>query len=451
MDDEQDVIVIGAGISGLAAAGKLALAGMRVLVLEGRDRIGGRIYTQTDPSLGAPVELGAEFVHGHPSEIWSEVKKARLKIDEVEGDEWCVKNGGVGPCEFFSGVDDVLEKMTDRGKDQSFGQFVRREFPDRKLSPAQREAKKRAISYISGFNAADPELVGVHWLVQGMRAEEKIAGDRAFRLRDGYRTLVDALSKRATARGATIQTGTVVEMIQWRRGNADITAKAGGALTMVQAPRVLLTLPLGVLQAKGGAKGAVTFTPSLPKQKLAAIKRLEMGKVIRISLCFRRRFWNKLRPSGTPSKTLANMSFLFSEDELFPTWWTMMPQDLPVITAWAPFRSAEELSGKSKEFVVRKALGTLSKLLSTRARELEMLLGAAYVHDWQMDPFSRGAYSYGKVGSTGAQKELGHPLRGTLFFAGEATDTTGHNGTVHGAIQSGYRAAAEILRGLRRK
>jgi monoamine oxidase len=75
-------------------------------------------------------------------------------------------------------------------------------------------------------------------------------------------------------------------------------------------------------------------------------------------------------------------------------------------------------------------------------------LERAYFHDWQSDPFSRGAYSYGRVGADGAQQVLAAPLEKTLFFAGEATDTSGHNGTVHGAIASGHRAAREILQGL---
>jgi len=85
-------------------------------------------------------------------------------------------------------------------------------------------------------------------------------------------------------------------------------------------------------------------------------------------------------------------------------------------------------------------------LLNIATEELEPLLEAAYFHDWQSDPFSRGAYSYGKVGADGAQEALGRPVEKTLFFAGEATDTTGRNGTVDGAVASGRRAAAEILR-----
>ena len=83
-------------------------------------------------------------------------------------------------------------------------------------------------------------------------------------------------------------------------------------------------------------------------------------------------------------------------------------------------------------------------------RDLQGSLDASYVHDWQTDPFSRGAYSYGKVGAVEAQRELGSPVENTLFFAGEATDTSGNNGTVHGAIASGYRAAGEIIQASRR-
>jgi monoamine oxidase len=93
------------------------------------------------------------------------------------------------------------------------------------------------------------------------------------------------------------------------------------------------------------------------------------------------------------------------------------------------------------------ALRTLATLLHIGSEQLAQLLDAAYFHDWQTDPFSRGAYSYGAVGSDDAQQTLATPVENTLFFAGEATDATGHNGTVHGAIASGRRAAREILLG----
>ena len=121
-----------------------------------------------------------------------------------------------------------------------------------------------------------------------------------------------------------------------------------------------------------------------------------------------------------------------------------MPEKLPMITGWAPFRSAELLSGKSPEFVVARCLETLRRLLGTAIGDLQQSLEGAYFHDWQSDPFSRGAYSYAKVGADGAQEELGRPLENTLFFAGEAADVSGHNGTVHGAIASGQRAATTL-------
>lgn len=106
------------------------------------------------------------------------------------------------------------------------------------------------------------------------------------------------------------------------------------------------------------------------------------------------------------------------------------------------------LSGKSPRFVTQRSLTSLSNLLGTNPELVETLLEQAYFHDWQSDPFSRGAYSYGKVGSDGAQQALASPVDNTIFFAGEATDTNGH-GTVHGAMASGYRVADEILKSLR--
>jgi monoamine oxidase len=219
-------------------------------------------------------------------------------------------------------------------------------------------------------------------------------------------------------------------------------ARAPGGATRLTASRVLVTLPLAVLQTAPGEVGAVEFVPALPPRKVAAMKKLEMGRVIRVVLRFRERFWENISP--VKSKTLSEMSFLLSQDEWFPTWWTRMPEKLPIITGWAPFRSAERLSGKSRDFVVEQSLGSLGRLLGLSVQDLAQRLEAAYLHDWQSDPFSRGAYSYGKVGADGAQEELGRPVEDSLFFAGEASDVSGNNGTVHGAIASGRRAAAEI-------
>ncbi len=102
-----DVIIIGAGISGLTAALDLSRAGLYVEILEARERIGGRIFTQHDPALNRPIELGAEFVHGLAPEIWAPVQQHKLSITEVEGDLWCSHDGKLQPCNFFEKADKI--------------------------------------------------------------------------------------------------------------------------------------------------------------------------------------------------------------------------------------------------------------------------------------------------------------------------------------------------------
>lgn len=331
--------------------------------------------------------------------------------------------------------------------DESFLRFLERCCPQAKSDPEQREAKQHALSYVTGFNAADPGKVGVHWLVKGMRADEEIEGDRAFRSQNGYQDLIDIFHQRLVQARVSIETQTVVHSVEWQPGRVEVIAGREEESRHFVTQRVLVTVPLAVLQAAAGETGALQFTPALPRIKLRALDKLVMGAVIRITLRFRHRFWDKITAPGEQRETLSNMSFLFSQDKWFPTWWTTMPKKLPMITGWAPAQCAEKLSGNDRSFVIERSLQTLGSLLGVEPQELEGWLDAAYFHDWQNDPFSRGAYSYGAVGADSAQEDLGSPVENTLFFAGEATDVTGHNGTVHGAIASGHRAAQEILRG----
>jgi monoamine oxidase len=436
-----DAVILGAGAAGLAAAIELASAGIATTILEARDRIGGRMFTQWDRNTNTAVELGAEFIHGMPGEIWECLKAHRVSVREVEGDFWSVENQQLSPVPFFSDVESILDNMDDNEADESFLHFLNRHFP-----PAGRDARleaaiERARNYVSGFHAADPDLVSVHWLVRSKRADDEISGDRAFRMENGYRTLAEILSKQAADAGVSIELHSVAEQIEWQRGRATVRLRTELGPASIEARWVFVSVPLGVL--KGGGIG---FSPELPPAKQKAIDGLMMGKVIRVTLSFRQRFWENLRPAlGPPSTTLEAMSFLFSQDDYFPTWWTQMPSKVPLLTGWSPAHCAERLSGQSAAFTVQRSLETLSRLLRVSLRELETLLVDAYVHDWQSDPFSRGAYSYPRAGQDLAQQELAAPVEQTLFFAGEAADISGHNGTVHGAIQSGRRAARQLL------
>jgi monoamine oxidase len=439
-----DTIIVGAGVAGLAAAGQLARARFKVIVLEARNRIGGRVHTLKDSALGVPIELGAEFIHGKPPEIWKLLRTNDLRVFEVEGDRWTLCGQELCQSNFMEDVDHVLGKMSDRHKDESFLRFVARCFPESKRNPRWERAVERAIRYVAGFNAADPSRVGVHWLLKGMEAEEKIQGERAFRFKHGYQDLLQTM-ERSIPKQVQIVKETVVSGVTRTSGRVEVAARGPEGRRRFTARTVLITVPLGVLKAGESQRGAIRFNPRLPSEKLKAIAKLEMGKAARVTLRFSRRFWEKLTPEGT-KRTLGRMSFLFSQDELFPTWWTAMPKTYPLITAWSPFRSAERLSTKSGSSIRSAAVEALSKMLSYPAGKISDRVEEAYFHDWLRDPFSRGAYSYGTVGADGAQEALGRPVANTLFFAGEATDTTGNNGTVHGAIASGKRAAKEIVR-----
>ncbi len=438
MDNNANVIVIGAGIAGLAAALDLAQAGLRVAVLEARDRIGGRIYTKRDPMTHAAIELGAEFVHGKPPEIWDLMRTQSLEPVPVTGEDWCHEDGNLSPCDLFSDVDELLERMDDKGPDQSFLDFVERCCQD-----ITDKTKERARAYVTGFHAADPAQISVHSLVRGLRADEKIQGERAFRIPRGYEVLVDYFRKALGKMGVPIELNTIVQEVRWSGTAVEISTHTDEGHKTFSAPRVLVTVPLGVLQARPQEPGGILFHPELPAEKQHALGKLAMGKVMRVTLRFRERFWEGLRRG---SKTLSDMRFLFSREDWFPTWWTTMPDRLPIMTGWAPFHCAEQLSGQDATLVFSSACETLRSLLNMGEQEIEDLIESAAFHDWQTDPFSRGAYSYVKVGGDSAQQQLAAPVEKKLFFAGEATDVSGYHGTVHGAIASGHRAAKEIVK-----
>jgi len=433
-----DVLIIGAGFAGMVAAIQLAQHGMKVTMLEAKDRAGGRVFTLHDTAANAPIELGAEFIHGRPHEIWDLLRQHKIPAHEVEGDTWCFQDGKLNKCDFFTETNEILDEMSDGGPDQSFDDFLSQ-------TQGSDKAKGWARNYVMGFHAADPSLISLHSLVRGTKADQEIDGERAFRIpTQGYEALRQLFLKQLGEAGVELHLATVAKTVIWRKGYVELHAESLGKPVLLTAKRCLVTLPLGVLQAWAGEPGTVQFEPELPPDKVRAIDLLAMGGVIRVDLCFREAFWRSIKaPRG--SEGTKNLSFLLTQHDWFPTWWTPLPDKSPLLTGWAPFGSAEKLSGRSKSFVIEKALETLASILSISSHEIESLLAASYTHDWQSDPYARGAYSYVKVGGEGAQRALGAPINGTLFFAGEATDVTGHHGTVHGAMASGYRTAAEII------
>lgn len=433
-----DVLIIGAGVAGLAAAGMLSRAGVRVLVLEARDRIGGRIATIHPAGLNVAVELGAEFVHGRPPETFELINDSNLKISLIQGEPFCSNETGLGPCDFWSKIEKVLETMKKEGSpQQSFDAFIRG-LHDPEITE---EDKRAACNYVRGFHAAHPKEISVQSLIEGIEAEERIDGDSQFRIPEGYDCLVTALRNKLDDEHSRIRLNTAVKSITWKQDSVNVRTKSLKAAEETSVARkLLLTVPLGLLKAENG-RNAISFDPPLTA-KYSALSRLRVGHIVRVSLVFRSRFWTELQADG---RTIDKMTFLFSGDEDFPTWWTLYPIEQPALTAWSPADSAERLSKLSDQEICQRAIRSLARVLHVPLQRCREELVGAYTHNWQTDPYSLGAYSYVASGGSEVQRELSAPLSGTLFFAGEATNFQGHSGTVHGAIASGYRAAKEIL------
>lgn len=434
---------MGAGAAGLAAAQALTAAGRQVTILEARGRIGGRIFTHPDSTPEAPIELGAEFVHGRAPEIFSLAGKAGLELQELHGSFWYTQQGKLCRDQFPSERSPVFERIEKyRGPDLSFRRFL-----DEYCANVGAEERLWATAYVEGFHAANAELISVQSMVEGEKAEEEIEGGQ-FRPAHGYGGLVEAMRRAIDPARCQWRLSQAVRAVRWRAGAVEIeSAPPGGETASLHRGRcALITLPLSVLQLPPHSPGAVRFVPAL-EMKQAALSQLAMGAAVHLTVVFSEAFWRNNAFPGAP-QGLSDLLFLFSDNAWFPTWWSKLPSCAPVLTAWSAGPRAQHYCGQSEARVIDKAVSALAEILGMNKQEVAGRVQSAYFHDWQADPFSRGAYSYVVAGGMEAQEQLAAPLSGTLFFAGEATNSHGHHATVHGAMSSGYRAAAEILQAI---
>jgi monoamine oxidase len=418
-------------VAGLAAARDLGRAGLNVVVLEARGRLGGRIDTRHESDWQWPVEHGAEFVHGRPKETWDILGEAQLPVVEMAGDRWWAHDGKLEPSsDRWLKIESVLERMgRAQDRDRSFAEFLAEFCQD---LPA--ENRQLATAYVEGFNAADQHRISTRSLVQAEQEFDKIHADENYRLPGGYDGVVSALANSLTSNTETRLNATV-RVVRWQPGRIECELReAGKTPEIVTARAAIITLPIGVLQAAPEAEGGIAWSPELPAEKRDALAHLAMGPVIKLVLRFRERFWDAKTPE---------LGFLHGGGGPFPTWWTTLPLTAPALTGWAGGVPAEKIAHLSDEELVNAGLATLERLFEPQ-RALRELLIAGHVCHWQRDPFSRGAYSYVTVGGADAPQRLARPVADTLFFAGEATHT-GLSGTVAGAIASGYRAAREVI------
>lgn len=431
-----DALIVGAGAAGIAALYELDRAGWRVLCLEARDRIGGRILTIRDPLSPIPIELGAEFIHGRSPEIWDIINSARLTAYDCANKAVYLKNGEAkNRRDAWEQVDRVMtdmQKAAKRGKDRSFAEFLQR-------SRHSEDAKRLAASYVEGFNAARQEVIGIASLAEDARASDQIDGDRSFRILNGYDAVLVQLTNGISALRSKLRLNSAVEEIEWEKGAVTVHFRAAitGQRESVRARRAIVTVPLGVLQAEAGRPGSIQFKPEVGDTRRAA-RALRFGQVMRIVLRFREAVWES-------NQDIADAGFLLSDDARFPTWWTPLPVRAPVITGWSAGPHSDELLGQPRSTVVAHAVAALASITGCARLRLESSLEAAYWHNWHRDPFAYGAYSYVPAGALPERKRLAQRVEETLYFAGEATDLNGHSGTVHGAIASGKRAARECI------
>jgi monoamine oxidase len=407
----KEVLIIGAGIAGLAAARTLADAGLSVILIEARDRVGGRIYTLSEGEL--PIELGAEFIHGFPPGLLHLVEEAGLTHFELEGDARCFREGRLGECGAQREVDQLFNQLSSlhpTQSDLSFGEFLDQ-------CGLQAEARALATNYVEGFNAADANRISLLALAKQQAAEDAIAGDCLSRVVEGYARVPEFLLGKFLQAGGQWIPSTPVRTISWQPGSVRVETHTGG---LIEGRAAIITLPLGLLQAR-----RVAFMPQPPI--LAAADQLVMGSAARVVYQFSRRFWPE------------DLSFLFAPQQNPPTWWTTSPKTSAMLTGWLAGR---KLNGFRVSDLPETGLDALTGILHADVRQH---MSYWRQHDWQTDTYSLGAYSYVPKGAMQASEQLSVPVERTLFFAGEHTDTTGHWGTVHGALDSGYRAASQLL------
>lgn len=419
-----DVMVLGAGVAGLASARALAEAGKNVLLLEARDRVGGRVWSVPVEGSEMPVELGAEFVHGLPPELLRLIEESKLRAYELDGRMICFEDGALAECSRGDAFA-VLEELSEDESDVSFAEWVA-------TKNINEETAQAATAFVENFNAADARRIGTSALAKQQKAEDAIEGDRSLRVEDGYSALAAYLLKKFEEAGGSLCLLTLVEAVTWQKGAVRVEARSASDAQRISfaARQCVVTLPLGVLQA-----GSVRFDPE-PQPVMQAAALLAMGSARRITYIFRERVWQGQAPE---------MSFLFADEGLPRVWWTLSPSAVPQLTGW--MGGPKVLGVRSDEDFAQTGLRSLAKMFRMTENELAELLTGWHTHDWQHDPLSLGAYSYAPKGALHASDAMAEPVDRTLFFAGEHTDTTGHWGTVHGALRSGLRAAEQVLRG----
>ncbi|WP_322823094.1 NAD(P)/FAD-dependent oxidoreductase [Chloroflexus sp.] len=400
-----DVLVIGAGIAGLAAAHALQAGGLQVLVVEARQRIGGRIWTDT---RYGPVECGAEFIHGQRAATWELVRRAGLPTSRWGRDRLFAVGGQILSADhsFGQSVIALYQHICNyRGPELSVAELIEQ-------SVASPEVKLLVGRWLANIEGADLNRLSATALARERRLST--IGEDNFHIDCGYERLLTPLSA-----GLRIELGAAVTQVRWDSDWVEVGLADGRWL---QAHYLVVTVPVSLLQA-----GIPAFDPPLPVEKQAAIAAIPMGHVTKLVIWFDRQFW----PDFT----------VLSTDGVIATWWPVLSAHTPTLMGYMGGRQALTVADLGQDEAISVALGELQHLFGVDVRPYYR---DGRLVDWSCDPWSRGAYSFSAANTPAARVALAAPL-GPIHFAGEATVTGAEIATVHGAFESGRRAARAIL------
>ncbi len=400
---------------------ELTRAGHRVTILEARDRLGGRIWELPADQFGYRAEGGAEFIHGEAPITKALVAEAGLTLVRArrDGQRWDKRSGKLSNRDDdVPGFDLVPAKLAALKRDLPIAEFLDRNFAADKFAAMRRSI----IRMTEGYDAADPLRASTfalrdEWLGGGMR--------QSHRLEEGYGALMDFLAAEIRKGGGTIHLRAEVTVVEDTKVRCANGARFNG-------DRIVVTVPLPVLHD-------IQFDPATTAQWQAA-DAIGYGDVIKLVFRFKHAWW-----SQALGHDLSHLSFMMS-DEFVPTWWTQYPRPYPVLTGWfAGPRAAQ--SRLSEAMLIERGLESLAHIFEQEVGTLRALLIAARALHWGQDKFARGAYSYATPESYAAQDELSKPVRGILYYAGEALYRGRDMGTVEAALANGKDVAATIARG----
>ena len=427
VEGPRPVIVVGAGVAGLAAARALEKGGFDVVIFEARDRIGGRAWTgELD---GARVELGAMFIHGTEGNPVAE-------LCDALGLDYGPRPIGLGPSydaasraridaeatrfmwTLFGFENEVQALIESMPEETSMADAIERYLDDQELEGLERRLASFALRQllVELYDGGPPTRSALRHYGQ---YEELEGGDQL--LEQGYTALVEAL-----ASGLDVRLEEPVVRVEHDARGVTVTTPSGEHA----GSHAIVTVPLGVLQ-----QGSIVFRPPLSPEKTEAIERLDMGNLEKVILRFETAFWR-------PGEGTAHLAYVGDPPGEFPVFFDFSEHaGAPTLVALIGGQSARDMiDSKRDDEIVARALEVLGEILGREIPEPR----AAVVTRWRDDPFSRGSYSYLPIGaSPDDMRALGAPESERLLFAGEATVPEAY-GTVHGALLSGLREARRI-------